>query len=147
MWAMKIFWQMTQAIFFNLLQDILMFWASINMKYLYHILQMDMGNLREQIYIILPFCSHLFNYRMKGFVRQFRYLLAWYILILGTIIIHWATESPTQATTPLLEINKGKLKTDTEIGRWGATLILTILQSGQASWIRVFLFFSSVKMT
>ena len=58
MWAMKIFWQMTQAIFVNL-QDILMFWASINMKYLYHILQMEMGNLREQIYIIYRF-AHIY---------------------------------------------------------------------------------------
>ena len=29
------------------------------MKYLYHILQMDMGNLREQIYIIYRF-AHIY---------------------------------------------------------------------------------------
>ena len=60
---------MTQAIFVNL-QDILMFWGSINMKYFIHIWRMDLGNLHQQIYIILPFHPHLFNYCTKGYLSQ-----------------------------------------------------------------------------
>ena len=88
-------------------------WASINMKHLYYILQIDVGNLHEQIYIILPLNSHLLNYWMEGYIKvsqnldifiQFRYLLAGYILILGAIRslnIEPQRAQGTWGTTPL----------------------------------------------
>ena len=81
---------------------------------------------------------------MRYFI-QFRYLLARYIWILGTIrSLSIEPQRAARGATPLLEINKGKLKTDNRefLGRWGATLILTILQSGQVSCITVILFYT-----
>ena len=84
------------------------------MKHLYYILQMDMGNLHEQIYIILPLNSHLLNYQMEGYKSQpqrsdifiqFRFLLAEYILMLGTIRslnIEPQRAQGTRGTTPHL---------------------------------------------
>ena len=102
------------------------------MKHLYYILQMDAGNLHEQIYIILPLNSYLLSewkvikvsQGLDIFI-QFRFLLAEYILMLGgirSLNIEPQRAQGTWATTPLPETNKGKLKTDNREWELGSDL-------------------------